>query len=110
MHAIRTTNVDTSARRSLEGNRKGENTMTTNERKNTERKSAVIVGVLFIIATTFLFIGEAVYKPILSSPDYLEITYPNRYNGDHGCTAGANLRTGYTAHRNLRVSRTEEIQ
>ncbi|MEZ4662326.1 MAG: DUF4386 domain-containing protein [Caldilineaceae bacterium] len=42
------------------------------------RKSAVIVGVLFIIATAFLFIGEAVYKPILSSPDYLEITYPNR--------------------------------
>ncbi len=52
--------------------------MTTRERKNTERKSAVIVGVLFIIATAFLFIGEAVYKPILSSPDYLEITYPNR--------------------------------
>ena len=32
----------------------------------THRKSAVIVGVLFIIATAFLFIGEAVYKPILS--------------------------------------------
>jgi len=42
------------------------------------RRNAVIVGVLFIIATAFLFIGEAVYKPILSSPDYLEITYPNR--------------------------------
>jgi len=45
---------------------------------NTHRKTAVIVGVLFIIATAFLFIGEAFYKPILSSPDYLEITYPNR--------------------------------
>lgn len=44
----------------------------------THRKNAVIVGVLFIIATVFLFIGEAVYKPILSAPDYLEITYPNR--------------------------------
>ena len=44
----------------------------------THRKSAVIVGLLFIIATAFLFIGEAVYKPILSSPEYLEITYPNR--------------------------------
>lgn len=45
---------------------------------NTYRKYAVIVGVLFIIATAFLFIGEAVYKPILGSPDYLELAYPNR--------------------------------
>lgn len=45
---------------------------------NTQRKNAVIVGLLFIIATAFLFIGQAVYKPILSSPDYLELTYPNR--------------------------------
>ena len=52
--------------------------MTNREKMTTHRKSAVIVGVLFIIATAFLFIGEAVYKPILSSPDYLEITYPNR--------------------------------
>jgi hypothetical protein len=36
------------------------------------------VGVLFIIATAFLFIGEAFYEPILSSPDYLNIAYPNR--------------------------------
>jgi hypothetical protein len=42
------------------------------------RKTAIIVGVLFIIATAFLFIGEAVYSPILGSPDYLDITYPNR--------------------------------
>ena len=47
-------------------------------RINTHRKTAIIVGVLFIIATVFLFIGEAFYKPILSSPDYLEIAYPNR--------------------------------
>ena len=45
---------------------------------NTQRKTAVIVGVLFIIATAFLFIGEAFYKPILSSPDYLNLAYPNR--------------------------------
>ncbi|MEZ4680853.1 MAG: DUF4386 domain-containing protein [Caldilineaceae bacterium] len=44
----------------------------------TQRKNAVTVGLLFIIATVFLFIGQAVYKPILSAPDYLEITYPNR--------------------------------
>ncbi len=45
---------------------------------NTYRKTAIIVGALFIIATAFLFIGEAFYKPILSSPDYLDIVYPNR--------------------------------
>jgi hypothetical protein len=45
---------------------------------NTFRKNAIIVGILFIIATVFLFIGEAVYGPILDSPDYLEIAYPNR--------------------------------
>lgn len=52
--------------------------MTTNEKVTLHRKTAIIVGVLFIIATAFLFIGEAFYKPILSSPDYLEITYPHR--------------------------------
>ena len=45
---------------------------------NTNRKTAIIVGVLFIIATAFLFIGEAFYKPILSSPDYLDNAYPNK--------------------------------
>ncbi len=43
-----------------------------------DRKTAVIVGVLFIIATAFLYIGEAVYGPILNAPDYLSIAYPNR--------------------------------
>ena len=45
---------------------------------NTHRKTAIIVGVLFIIATGFLFIGEAIYNPILGSPDYLDIAYPNK--------------------------------
>jgi hypothetical protein len=44
----------------------------------THRKTARIVGVLFIIATVMLFIGEAFYGPILSSLDYLDIAYPNR--------------------------------
>lgn len=44
----------------------------------TSRKTAIIVGVLFIIATLFLFVGEAVYGPVLLSPDYLENAYPNR--------------------------------
>lgn len=44
----------------------------------TFRKNAIVAGILFITATAFLFIGEAVYKPILSSPDYLDLAYPNR--------------------------------
>jgi len=42
------------------------------------RKTARIVGVLFIIATVFLFLGQAFYNPIIGSPDYLDIAYPNR--------------------------------
>jgi hypothetical protein len=45
---------------------------------NTHRKTAIIVGVLFIIATVMLFAGGAFYEPILSSPDYLDTAYPNR--------------------------------
>jgi hypothetical protein len=45
---------------------------------NTTRKYAILVGVLFIIATAFLFIGEAIYGPVLNSSDFLEIAYPNR--------------------------------
>ena len=39
---------------------------------------AVTVGFLFIFAIVTLFIGEAIYKPILESPDFLEKAYPNR--------------------------------
>ena len=45
---------------------------------DTSRKNAIIVGILFIIATVMLFVGGAFYEPILSSPDYLESAYPNR--------------------------------
>ena len=45
---------------------------------NTYRKTAVIVGILFIIATAFLFVGRSVYEPILNSPETLAIAYPNR--------------------------------
>ena len=44
---------------------------------NSNKKTARIVGVLFIIATVSLF-AESFYKPILSSPDYLDIIYPNK--------------------------------
>ena len=36
------------------------------------------MGILFIIATVMLFVGGVVYNPILGSPDYLDIAYPNR--------------------------------
>jgi hypothetical protein len=55
-----------------------EETMATKGRMNSERQSAILVGILFIIATAFLFIGEAFYNPILGSPDFLENAYPNR--------------------------------
>jgi len=45
---------------------------------NTSRKTAIIVGVLFIMALVLFLIGKAFYEPILSSPDYLDNTYPNR--------------------------------
>jgi hypothetical protein len=45
---------------------------------NTHRKTAVIVGVLFIMALVVFLIGQALYEPILSSPDYLDNAYPNR--------------------------------
>ena len=45
---------------------------------STSRKTAIVVGVLFIIATLLLFVGEAFYQPVLLSPDYLETAYPNR--------------------------------
>jgi hypothetical protein len=50
--------------------------MTTEE--TTHRQTAIIVGVLFIIATAFLFIGGAFYGPALDTPDYLETAYPQR--------------------------------
>jgi hypothetical protein len=44
----------------------------------THKKTAIIVGVLFILAIVVLLIGEAFYRPILDSPDYLDNAYPNR--------------------------------
>jgi hypothetical protein len=44
----------------------------------TYRSDAVIVSIFFIIATSFLLIGEFFYKPILSAPDYLTTVAPNK--------------------------------
>jgi hypothetical protein len=49
-----------------------------NEKMDSNRKTAIIVGVLFIFAIVMLFVGEALYKPILDSPDYLDNAYPNK--------------------------------
>ncbi|NPE31265.1 DUF4386 domain-containing protein [Methanococcoides sp. SA1] len=48
------------------------------EKMDSNRKTAIIVGVLFIFAIVMLFVGEALYKPILDSPDYLDNAYPNK--------------------------------
>ena len=45
---------------------------------NSDKKTARIVGALFIMALVLFLIGQAFYEPILSSPDYLDSTYPNR--------------------------------
>lgn len=45
---------------------------------NANKKTARIVGVLFIIATTFFMIGQSFYEPIMTSEMVLENAYPER--------------------------------
>jgi hypothetical protein len=45
---------------------------------NSNKRTARIVGLLFIVALVVFLIGQAFYEPILSSPDYLDNAYPNR--------------------------------
>lgn len=42
------------------------------------RRTGVIVGLLFIVATAFLFLGEVFYKPFLDAPDVLTIAAQNK--------------------------------
>ena len=42
------------------------------------RRAGVIVGVLFIVATAFLFLGEAFYKTYLDGPDTLTKAAANK--------------------------------
>ena len=58
--------------------------MIAKEKMRLYRKNAIVVGVLFIIATAFLFIGQAIYAPVLNVPDYLETAYPNRITATVG--------------------------
>ena len=45
---------------------------------NAHRRTAILVGVLFISAIVMLFVGQALYDPILGSPEYLDKAYPAR--------------------------------
>ena len=45
---------------------------------NSIRKTAVIVGVLFIVAFVFDLLAMAISEPILNAPDYLVNAYPNK--------------------------------
>ena len=51
---------------------------------DTYRKTAIIVGMLFIIATAFLFVGGSFYGPVLDTPNYLEVAYPDRITATIG--------------------------
>jgi hypothetical protein len=52
--------------------------MSTQEKTYPYKKNAIAIGILFIIATAFLFIGDSFYGPVLDTPDYLQVAYPNR--------------------------------
>ena len=52
--------------------------MSTQEQSNSYKKNAVIIDILFIVATAFLFVGGSFYGPVLDTPDYLQVAYPNR--------------------------------
>ena len=45
---------------------------------HTNRKTAIIVGVLFLAGYLGIFLGSAFYAPILDAPDYLNQIYPNK--------------------------------
>jgi len=58
--------------------------MSMQEKTNPYKKNAIIIGILFIIATAFLFVGGSFYGPVLDTPDYLQVAYPNRISASIG--------------------------
>ncbi len=52
--------------------------MTHQERKRTNRKTARIIGVLFLAATATYMAGTGLIDTVLRTPDYLLHVYPNR--------------------------------
>jgi len=45
---------------------------------NSYRKTAIIVGILFLAGYLGVFLGSAIYAPILDAPDYLSKVFPNK--------------------------------
>jgi hypothetical protein len=45
---------------------------------NTARKTAIIVGALFLISYSGLIIGGSFLEPVINAPDYLASVYPNK--------------------------------
>ena len=45
---------------------------------DSNRKTAIIVGVLFLAGYVGVFVGDAISGPVLSAPDYLSNVYPNK--------------------------------
>jgi len=58
--------------------------MSTQVKTNSYKKNAVVIAILFIIATAFLFVGDSFYGPVLDTPDYLQVAYPNRISATIG--------------------------
>ena len=52
--------------------------MNTKEKMNSNKKTAIIVGVLFLASYCGLFIGSEFYASTLNAPDYLVNIYPNK--------------------------------
>jgi type IV secretory pathway component VirB8 len=53
--------------------------MTTKEKMNSSKKTARIVGVLFITATVASSLSIVILSPILDAPDYLISVSANEY-------------------------------
>jgi hypothetical protein len=53
-------------------------TNSTSTQMNSNRKTARIVGALFLIAMVASLLGAALMEPILDAPDYLINVYPNK--------------------------------
>jgi len=43
-----------------------------------ERRTAAVVGALFIAATSFFVVGQTLHGPFLNSEDVLQLAFPNR--------------------------------
>lgn len=52
--------------------------MSTDAHVGTDRRTAVIVGVLFIVALVLHLVGGVIYGPATGSEDFLERAYPDR--------------------------------